>query len=172
MTQDPTLELEKLGPGSKPQLLCERSASRAEHRQSVGMPPRAVEGGHELGEQSFAERIRVYQPLDLGDEVTAGSGGELCIDSVLERMEAPLLEMGYFRDPRKRSKARSASGEPRQSESASSIFSMTAFGSDVARASASRSSKRSRSRSPGVDLEHIASGATFEPLGTKNAPQA
>ena len=61
------------------------------------MSPRSVEGDHELCEQSLAERIRVYQPLDLGDDVTAGSRRELCIDSILERVEAPLLEMRYLR---------------------------------------------------------------------------
>ena len=94
--------------------------------------------------------------LELGDELAAAAQLEVGVDPLLERLEPELLEPADLALRRTVSNAKSASGGPRQSASASRSSCDRCSRGSALRASATSRSKRPRSSCVGLDREHVA----------------
>ena len=68
-----------------PELVDEVPTSITVRRQRLRLPIRAVQGEHELAPDSLAERVILYERLELPDEVRMTSEREVSLDSLLER---------------------------------------------------------------------------------------
>ena len=62
--------------------------------QRLRLPPRAVEGEHELSAQALAQRVFTDERLELGDDVLVSCQREIGFDALLETHEPALLQAG------------------------------------------------------------------------------
>ena len=65
--------------------------------QGVGLPPRPVEGPHELRPEGLAQRGGGDRRFELGSEVAVTPEGQLRIEAGLEGGQAKLVEAGGLR---------------------------------------------------------------------------
>src|SRR5215207_11187960 len=65
-----------------------------ERRERVRLPSRAVQRGHEVGPEAFAEGIRPDEGLQLRDELAIAPEAELGSEPLLGGGEPELLEAG------------------------------------------------------------------------------
>ena len=75
-----------------PEALDERLPRRAVGLERLGLPARAVEREHQLAAEPLAQRVLGDERLELGDERGVPAEREVCVDPLLERREAQLLE--------------------------------------------------------------------------------
>src|SRR5579864_2258437 len=92
MSEHGSLELLESRAEFDPELLYERGPSRAEGRERVGLPSRAVEREHQLDSEALAERLRGDKQLQLPDQLGMTSEREVGVDPPLEGREAQLLQ--------------------------------------------------------------------------------
>ncbi len=97
MDEDRCLELAQLGTGVEAELLGEHGAALLEHAQRIGLPSGAVEGQHQLGPQSLAERMVGDEHLELADEPLMMGERELHFDPLFDEGNAHLLQTSDVR---------------------------------------------------------------------------
>ena len=88
LAQDRCLELSELGPRVETELLDERLAGIAVRGERVGLASGAVEREHELPAWPLAQRLRLDERLELGDELGVACEREVGVDPLLERDRA------------------------------------------------------------------------------------
>ena len=96
LAQDCRLELAELGAGIDAELVDEGLTRSAIGGEGVGLPTGAVEGQHELGTRTLAERLCLDERLELRDELGVAAQREIGVDALLENDRAELLEAGYL----------------------------------------------------------------------------
>ncbi len=92
LPQDRGLELAQLRAGVDAELLDERLAGGAVGGERVRLPAGAVEREHELSARALAERLRLDERLELGDELCMPAEREIRLDPLLDGDRAQLLE--------------------------------------------------------------------------------
>ncbi len=78
--------------GLEPELLHEHLARLVVDAQRLGLAARAVEGDHELGPESLAQRMLRDERLQFRDELGVPAGRKLRLDPILGRGQTQLLE--------------------------------------------------------------------------------
>ena len=94
LAQDGRLQLLELGPRVEAQLVEQRLAGGAIRGERVGLAAGSVEGEHQLSARPLAERVRLDDRLELGDELRVAAEREVGLDPLLEHDGAQLLETG------------------------------------------------------------------------------
>ena len=92
MREDRLLELLLLLARLQPELFVEQPPKRLEALERVGLPPRPVQGEHQLAVQPLAVRVLGDERLELGDELIVPAEREVGLDALLERDEPQLLQ--------------------------------------------------------------------------------
>ena len=167
------LELPERRPGVDAELVHERLARRPVRRQSVGLPPRAIQREHELRARPLAKRVRDDERLQLGDELRVPPECEVGLDSRLERGQAKLLEA---RDLVLRERL---VGEVRQRDSSPERQRLAErhLGARRVACIERRSALRGKPGEPmdvhplRVDLEHVAGRARLDHPGSERLPK-
>ncbi len=94
LLQNRLLEIAELGARLQPQLVAHDSAEDAVRLEGVGLPPRAVEGEHELCAEPLVERMEAHERLELADGVGLASQREHRFEAGFERLQAEAFEAG------------------------------------------------------------------------------
>ena len=81
--EDPLLELDERRRRVDAELLGQLGAETAEDREGIGLPARAVVGGHQLASEHLAKRVLPAQCLDGRDDLLGVAARELCFDQEL-----------------------------------------------------------------------------------------
>lgn len=92
MIEDPPLESPQALARLEAELRREGAASLLVGLQRLGLPPRAVEGEHQLAPGPLAQRLLGDQLLQLDDELVVASELELGLDPLLPGGESELVE--------------------------------------------------------------------------------
>jgi hypothetical protein len=90
--EDGPLEPLELGPGLDAQLLDQPLACPGKGRQRVGLPPAAVQRGHELRPQPLPQRVGVGQLPQLAHQLGVPAQREIGLDAALQRLQALLAK--------------------------------------------------------------------------------
>ena len=81
-------------PGLDAELLDHAMPAVSERPQRVGLPSTPVEREHQLGEQTFAERVLRDQTLELGYHHAVPAERQVALDTLLQRRQPQLGEVG------------------------------------------------------------------------------
>ena len=92
MAEHRSLELLQGRPRLDAKLLDQRRPRRLVGGQRLRLPPRPVEGEHQLAAEPFPQRVLGDQALELGDELRTLAALEIGVDPPLLRRETELLE--------------------------------------------------------------------------------
>ena len=92
LAEDPTLELLQRRARLDSKLVDEEAPRLLVHVECLRLPPRPVEGDHELAPQPFPERLCGGERLELTDELGVAPAGEIGLDASLHAREPELLE--------------------------------------------------------------------------------
>ena len=93
----------QLGAGLDSEALDERLARGAVRGERIGLPPRPVEREHLLRSEALAVRVLHHERVQLVDQVGVAAERQIRIDSIFERSQALLLELGPGSDTERRS---------------------------------------------------------------------
>ena len=87
--------LEFLQPGARvdAELLEQRRSPVAIGLEGFGLPPRSVEGEHQLAAQPLAKGMLGHEGLELADELAVAAEREVGVDSAFERRDTQFLEL-------------------------------------------------------------------------------
>jgi hypothetical protein len=97
LSEDRALEALERRTGLDAQFPDEQLAGLLVGRERVGLASGPVEGEHELAAKALAVRMAGDEGFELGDEVAAVPELQLGIDSLLDRLQAQLVEPGDLR---------------------------------------------------------------------------
>ena len=86
------LEVHQLRAGLEPKLRHEAHASRLVGGEGVLLATCTVEGKHQRGEESFAERVDAHEAFELADELRSPPEREIGADALLDCEKPPLIE--------------------------------------------------------------------------------
>ena len=149
--------------GIDSELVGERLAGSVIHVERLRLPAGAVEREHQLAAKPLSERKLLDERFQLGDEARALTELEICVDPLLDRVQAQLLEPA---DLVLRERLEREIGErraPPQASACRSIAARSAASAD--RAAATRRSNRPRSRLSASICEHVARRSRHEHVG-------
>ena len=90
--EDRLLELLQLLARLQPELFVEQPPKRLEALERVGLPPRPVQGEHQLAVQPLAVRVLGDERLEVGDELIVPAEREVGLDALLEGDHPQLLQ--------------------------------------------------------------------------------
>ena len=82
----------ELGAGLEPQFAGEQAATVTVDLQSIRLPAAAIQRDHQLGAEAFAQRVLGHEPVQLGDDLRVAAEAERGFGTVLDRVEAKILE--------------------------------------------------------------------------------
>ena len=83
----------QLRPGLQSEIIDELTPRVPKRGQGVGLAPRSVQGKHVRGMQTLAEGMLGNELLELRHQFGAASARELGLDALLDRPQAPLLQL-------------------------------------------------------------------------------
>ncbi len=101
LLKDRVLQCTQLLAGLEPELVRQDAPCFLKRGERVGLAARAVERPHQLPAESLSERMLLDELLELTNEIAVTAELEICIDALLQRRQAPLLEPADL-VPRKR----------------------------------------------------------------------
>ena len=90
LAQDRLLELLQRRAWLDPQLVHQQPPPLAVPVERLRLPPRAIEGEHQLGARALPQRLLRDEPLELGDDACVLAQLQLGVDALLERMQTQL----------------------------------------------------------------------------------
>ena len=97
LAKDQLLETAELRRGVDPQLRGQDASGALEGLQRLGLASRPVQRGHEMGPQSFPERVGPHEDLQLRNELPVAPQIELGGDALFAGRQPELLQAGDLR---------------------------------------------------------------------------
>ena len=92
LPQDRLLETSQLFARLEPELVEQHATRVLVGGERICLPPRAVEGEHQLSPKALAKRIPRDEPFQLAEEIAGSTEREIGVEPLLERLEPRLLE--------------------------------------------------------------------------------
>jgi hypothetical protein len=94
LPQDRLVQLTQATSGLDAQLLDQHGACSPEGLQRLGLAAGAVQAQHQLATQALPQRMLPHQPFQLAGELGVTTGGELGVETLLQRRQTRLLQAG------------------------------------------------------------------------------
>ena len=160
LAHDVPREALQVGARLQAELVGQAAAGRLVHGESVGMPARPVQRDHQLRDEPLAVRVLPDERAELGDDAGMAAELQLCVESLLERPQAKLLQAIRLRPERDIGQRRAApEPHPLERQGGSALV--------LAGGGRGRAVLDERCEAPGVDgpaaeIEPVAAAATLD----------